>query len=496
MRWPEIALRASLSAGSALAVNLHASVWVSAPLGLVAIAATIELAIRPYGRGSLDRVLLGCGCAVVALILLGIGLNLTPWGLTRAVWTVTWLVLGIGVLYWRRSARSGVTLAHVRVPLSAFWAVPVVGMLVAAGFVAQAGVRAGTRPVLALSLQSKTAREVTVQINATLITGSYRIVAQSGAPGARPYASHAFRIDAGAGSARIVRHVPTNVPSRWTITLSSVTGAQARELIVDVGSNPTSWVDVWQADFAGAAYSQPSAADWVYDTGSGFGDGEVETMTTSRQNAHLDGDGDLVITPLRQNGSWTSARLQSKQTFLFAPGSEYQVSASIMQPDPVNGIGYWPAFWMLSPGSPTNTGEIDVLEDINGYDEHSATFHCGYDRQSSDLCISYGVGSGLQACPGCQLSYHTYTAIVNRLNPGAEEISWYLDGREFYSIDESQIGDSLWNSVLSRPFSIILEVGIGGVYPNSRCGCTSPLSQTSPGASMRVQYVTVAKLAP
>jgi len=498
VRWQEIAARVALIAGAGLAVTEHASVWVSATVGLIAIAATIELAIRPYASDASDRLLIGCGGGVVGLILLGVGLNLTPWGLTRITWTVVVAVVGLGVLIWRRDLSTSISLRAVQVRPSALWAVATVLVLIAAGAVAQAGVRDSKQPLLALSLRSKTSHSVTVEIDAMSISGRYRLSASAGAPGARPYTSAPFDINAGSGGASRTMQIPTNIPSRWTITLASASGAQSRSLIVNVGSpGANNWTDIWVANFTGPANSKIPAADWQYTVGSGgFGDGEVETMTNSTQNVHQDGKGDLAITPLNQNGSWTSGRVQSTKTFLFAPGAEYEITGTIKQPDPSVGTGYWPAFWIVNQGTPLHQGEIDVMENINGYAQHSATFHCGYTRSMvSEQCEVYGVSSGLVPCPDCLARYHTYTVIIDRRNAGAEQISWYLDGREFFSVSESEIGATFWNDALSQPFSIILDVGLGGIYPNSRCQCRSPVSQTSSGASMLVQNVTVAKAA-
>lgn len=495
MRAPELALRVALIVGSALAVNQHPSTWVAAPLGLIAIAATVELAIRPYGRNAIDRLLMGCGSVVVALILIGVGLNLTPSGLTRMTWTAAWVVLGLGVLIWRRKYGLTMRLSRIGVSPSAFWAVPIVLVLVAAGFVAQGGVRNGEQPVLALALISKSAHVITVQIDASSITGTYRLKAHSEDPGAKPYVSGEFAIDASGSGAHIVKRIPIALSGRWTITLASATSTLSRQLIVDIGSAAASWIDIWRASFAGRAFSRVRSTDWQYVTGSGFGDGEVESMTDLTQNVHIDGHGDLVITALRNNGAWTSSRLQSKDTFLFAPGGEYRVSASIMQPNPQVGTGYWPAFWMLAPGTPQHTGEIDVLESVNGDSDHGGNLHCGYDRRNANRCQARGLGSGLLPCPHCQDSFHTYSVIVDRRFPGAEQISFYLDGNEFWSTSESAVGATAWTSAFTRPFDIILEVAIGGQYPDSRCNCHSPLPQTSPGASMQVQYVAVSKLA-
>jgi beta-glucanase (GH16 family) len=150
---------------------------------------------------------------------------------------------------------------------------------------------------------------------------------------------------------------------------------------------------------------------------------------------------------------------------------------------------------MVTPGTVEHTGEIDVVEDINGDSQHSGSMHCGYLRTSQNQCQSYGLGSGLVACPGCQLSYHTYSVVIDRRIAGAEMISWYLDGKEFYSVSEANVGDAMWTDALSSPFTIILDVGMGGGYPDSRCNCHAPLTQTTPGASMFVKYVSVSRLA-
>ena len=62
---------------------------------------------------------------------------------------------------------------------------------------------------------------------------------------------------------------------------------------------PSGWSTVFSDDFSGAAGSGADS-QWIYDTGPGsnFGTGEIETMTNSTSNVHLDGNGDLDITAL------------------------------------------------------------------------------------------------------------------------------------------------------------------------------------------------------
>jgi len=257
-----------------------------------------------------------------------------------------------------------------------------------------------------------------------------------------------------------------------------------------VPAPPSGWSTVFSDDFNGASGSGPSSS-WMYDTGPGsnFGTGEIETMTNSSSNVHLDGNGNLDITALGSGSSWTSGRIQTTTANVGAPaGGELEVTASIEQPNPGNGLGYWPAFWMLGPGQWPENGEIDILEDVNALSEHSGTFHCGTDP-GGPCNETNGLGSGLQSCSGCQTGYHTYTVIVNRTNTSNESITWYLDGNQFYTVSESQVGASTWQAAIDHNFSIIFDLAMGGGYPNGVCGCTSPSSATTSGGTMSVAYV-------
>jgi len=219
-----------------------------------------------------------------------------------------------------------------------------------------------------------------------------------------------------------------------------------------------------------------------------------------------DGSGHLNITPVDSGGSWTSGRIETVADNFAAPaGGEMEVSASIKQPDPASGLGYWPAFWMLgagfrSSGAGTSgtmdcanwpsTGEIDIMEDVNALSEHSGTLHCGTDP-GGPCNETTGLGSGLQACSGCQTGYNTYSVIVNRTNTSDESVTWYLNGTAYYTVTESQVGTATWQAAVDHGFFLILDVAIGGGYPNGVCGCTSPSSSTTSGAAMSVGYVAV-----
>jgi len=258
-----------------------------------------------------------------------------------------------------------------------------------------------------------------------------------------------------------------------------------------VPAPPSGWTTVFSDNFAGAAGSAPSSANWMYDTGPGssFGTGEIETMTNSTSNVHLDGNGNLDITALNNGGNWTSGRIQTPNANVGAPaGGKLEVTASIMQPNPGSGLGYWPAFWMLGPGQWPENGEIDIMEDVNAGSQVAGTIHCGTDP-GGPCNESTGIGSGLRACSGCQTGYHTYSIILDRTNPADETVTWYLDGNQYFSVSESQVGTSTWQQAFDHNLSIIFDLAIGGGFPNGTCGCSTPTGSTSSGATMSVGYV-------
>jgi hypothetical protein len=279
------------------------------------------------------------------------------------------------------------------------------------------------------------------------------------------------------------------IPASPAVAKTAAPGARAvLAAPATVPGPPSGWSTVFSDDFNGAAGSGIDS-QWIYDTGPGssFGTGEIETMTNSTSNVHLDGSGNLDITALGSGSSWTSGRVQTTSANVGAPaGGELEVTASIQQPS--GGLGYWPAFWMLGPGQWPENGEIDIMEDVNSLSEVSGTIHCGTDP-GGPCNEPDGIGSGLTSCSGCQSGYHTYTMILNRTNTSDESITFYLDGNQYFSVSESQVGTSTWQAAFDHNLSIILDLAMGGGYPNGVCGCTSPASSTASGGTMSVAYV-------
>jgi hypothetical protein len=258
-----------------------------------------------------------------------------------------------------------------------------------------------------------------------------------------------------------------------------------------VPAPPSGWTTVFGDNFAGAAGSAPSAANWFYDIGTGYGTGEKEQTTNSTSNVYLDGNGHLVLKAVDNGGTWTSGRIEStRDDFAAPPGGKLEMTASIEQPNPASGLGYWPAFWAL--GSPMRTGggwpqsgEIDMMEDVNGLNEASQTFHNSANSPGHPLIACPGAGSG------CQTGYHTYTVIVDRTNTSAETMQFLMDGVVESTITEASVGTAAWQAAVDHGFFIIFDLAMGGNYPDGISGTTTPTSATTSGASMTVGYVAV-----
>jgi hypothetical protein len=222
--------------GGATGTNLdgYLNVWITAILGLISMVATAELAVRPYSAKIIGRLLLIAGSVVVTLVVLGVTLNLTPWGLNRVTWNGAWAVLGVLVLFWRREVRT-----HV-VPPTRFINVVSLSIIVSAAIIVGAGILAidgvkkwDEKPTLSFSLISSSSSGITTQVNATSVSGVYSIQAYSQAHKASRYMGKPFSVSAGGSGESIKERVTVKVRGRWTVDLVSA-GKVVRELIVDV----------------------------------------------------------------------------------------------------------------------------------------------------------------------------------------------------------------------------------------------------------------------
>ncbi|HEX5496735.1 MAG TPA: glycoside hydrolase family 16 protein [Mycobacteriales bacterium] len=301
------------------------------------------------------------------------------------------------------------------------------------------------------------------------------------------------------------RRRPLVVGATVAFAVALVSLAVSTPATADAPAPEPGWTLDFSDNFDGPAGTGLSTGNWLYDLGTSYpggaanwGTGEVESMTNSTANVFTDGAGHLAIKPVRAaNGSWTSGRVETQRTDFAAPaGGILRVQASIQQPN-VSGAaaaGYWPAFWMLGaaarPVAAANwpgVGEIDVMEDINGLSSEFSTLHCGV-SPGGPCNETTGIGSGQHACAGCQTGFHTYTMEYDR-SVSPEQLRWYLDGVNFFTVNQTQVDATTWNNALHHGFFVIFDVAMGGGFPAAFGG--GPTGATASGVPMLVDYVAV-----
>ncbi|MFE6609774.1 carbohydrate-binding protein [Amycolatopsis sp. NPDC057786] len=302
--------------------------------------------------------------------------------------------------------------------------------------------------------------------------------------------------------------------SRWKIALAATAGAALITVPLTLPASaavpppPSGWTTVFTDDFTGAAGSLPSSANWIIDTGHGYpggpgnwGTGEIQNYTANPANLAQDGSGNLRITPLRDGaGNWTSARIETQRTNFKPPaGGALRIEGRIQMPNVTGAaaLGYWPAFWAL--GSPYRgnywnwpaVGEFDIMENVNGINTVWGVLHCGVNPGGPCNETTGLVGS--RTCPGasCQSAFHTYTFEWDTsVSPNV--FRWFVDGQQFHSVSQNQVDATTWANMTNHAgYFVLLNVAIGGAFPNNNSGTTTPGPGIVPGHPMLVDYVTV-----
>lgn len=269
------------------------------------------------------------------------------------------------------------------------------------------------------------------------------------------------------------------------------------------------WSLTFSDDFRGPANTLPSSSNWLWDLGtsypggpSNWGTGEIQTYVKSTSNSYLDGDGNLNIVPIKSSsGTWTSARMESVGTYRCVPGRKLLIEASIKLPNTPTSSqwGIWPAFWSMGAAFRNNgydgwpyTGELDIMEAVNGQGTAYNTIHCGV--YPGGVCNEpNGIG---HTSPFTKGEFHTFGLVIDR-TAGTwqnEFISWQRDGVEQFRVWGSRIGDEYtWGNLTHLPMFILLNVAIGGALPNAIAGFWTPTADTIGGldSAMIIDYVAV-----
>ncbi|KAJ7889753.1 glycoside hydrolase family 16 protein [Mycena leptocephala] len=253
---------------------------------------------------------------------------------------------------------------------------------------------------------------------------------------------------------------------------------------------------VWSDDFNGAHYAPVDHSKWNQIYGTPTQNGEDEIYNSGTDQVHLSGDGEVNIVPTLSNHEWLSGRLESTGAWACDAGNAMIFQAEIWVPDftgdPAKFAGLWPAFWTLGNSLRTSgtkwplCGEWDIFEVTDRLsNQNQGTIHF-VDANGNNN----GNFAGRVTYAGGQ--YHTWAFKVDRRNSDwtKQQLTWYLDGKEFYHVTGAMIGTfTQWEQLAYKSYYIILNVAVGGDYPGY------PTSQTVSGydASMRVKYVAVYK---
>ena len=231
---------------------------------------------------------------------------------------------------------------------------------------------------------------------------------------------------------------------------------------------------LWSDEFNGKKGSLPSSKVWSAEIGGGgWGNSERQYYTNKSSNASMDGSGRLVITADRISNEYaeqvgevpgtedilnrcsecqfTSARLKTARKLSFQYG---RIEARMKLPQ---GVGTWPAFWMLGgdllDGVPwPECGEIDIMEfrgDIS--DQSTSAIHGPTTPQGS------GLGARFLNFAPLSDDYHTF-AIEWKKN----SLSFIVDGRVTGTFSSADTGSRGW--VYNQKFFLILNLAMGGTY--------------------------------
>ncbi len=236
------------------------------------------------------------------------------------------------------------------------------------------------------------------------------------------------------------------------------------------------WQLTWSDDFSGPAGELPDSLKWTYDLGNGengWGNVELQSYTKNPENVSLDGNGNLVITALKNGNSFTSARIKTQGLFAQQYG---RFEARLITP---YGPGIWPAFWMLGANIATvpwpRCGEIDIME-LRGQEPHllHGTIHGPGYSGGNPITKTYGLDNDR-----FDKKYHLFA-----IEWDYEKIDFFIDDYLYQRIERDDVpGD--W--VYDQPFFMILNIAVGGNYVGF------PTNQTPFPQRMIIDYVKVYK---
>lgn len=292
--------------------------------------------------------------------------------------------------------------------------------------------------------------------------------------------------------------------------------------VIDAPPEVSDWRLVWNDEFDGDSINTDN---WTHEVNCvGGGNQEQQCYTDDPANSFVaDGNLNIVAIPTPADAGlplpYTSARLNTANKFDFKYG---RIEMRAQLP---SGQGSWPAFWMLPTdyvyGGWPRSGEIDIMEAVNlgvtdprdGTDQRSiyGTLHYGQEWPNND---ESGVEFTFPEGENPADSFHIYA-----LEWQEGEMRWYIDGflfatqrrseinmtdagdvlglshrgwyTEFFNPATGQLETSWSNAPFDQDFHLILNLAVGGAWPENVNDLGIDASAFANGQSFLVDYVRV-----
>lgn len=241
------------------------------------------------------------------------------------------------------------------------------------------------------------------------------------------------------------------------------------------------WEDNFAQDFVNGQSQPnqlPSSATWNVDNWGGCGDNTLSTNVTGgpalNQVLSLNANGLAINAVSNGSGGWNAAQIDSNGKVSFGPGST--IEARINMP---YGQGLCPAFWMLSTGSTSTQGEIDIVEAPS----FATTATTAWFTLHGPGTPSGKYEVGETALGSLANTWHNYGVTWT-----GNSITWTIDGVAYATANASNITGNDW-SPFDQQFYLIFDLAVGG-WP-----CTDqpvgPSCEPPSSATMGVQWVKV-----
>ena len=258
-------------------------------------------------------------------------------------------------------------------------------------------------------------------------------------------------------------------------------------LIAPVSANAAGEKILWTQSFNEKAGTKVDPKIWSYNIGAGgWGNNEQQYYTNKAANISTDGKGSLVIKAIKLIADdpkttyitnwcidcvYSSARVMTKDKVGFKYGS---MSARMWVPE---GVGMWPAFWML--GVPRSScdgwpscGEIDIMEARGSQPFHSVHSLHGPDYSGGNARTNYYFSGNTPLTGG----YHTY-----RIDWLPDSVKFYVDNKFVAGESKKSVAPDAW--VFNAEFYLIMNLATGGNFDGGQ------LDETIQQAEFKIDWI-------